>query len=168
MKITIATILISLTVIGWRLYEFIPDPGTQSISARAPAHTTEGSTGPDWIPFESAIKEADSTGRPSMVFIYADWCQWCQKTFAETFTDETVLQYLKENYHAVKLNVDGPDAAIVMKEQTITEAQLSQILGATGLPTFVFLDRQGDPITKTMGYYDAESAMKLLTTVAEQ
>ncbi len=168
MKITIATILISLAVIGWRLYEFIPDTGAPAILARATAHTTQDSTGPDWIPFESAIKEADSTGRPSMVFIYADWCQWCQKTFAETFTDETVLQYLKENYQVVKLNTDGSDAAIVMNEQTITEAQLSQILGATGLPTYVFLDSEGEPITKTVGFYDAESAMKLLTTVAEQ
>lgn len=166
MKITIATILITLAVIGWRMQDLRSDSRLGPILVDA-AEAVDANITPDWVPFESAIKSGDTSGRPTMVFIYADWCTWCKKTFAETFTDENVLQYLRENYQVVKLNTEAATPAIVMNEQTITEAQLSQVLGATGLPTYVFLDSQGQPITRTMGYYDAESAMKLLTTIAE-
>ncbi len=171
MKITIAAILVALAIIGWKLQDAGPGSnhslgsGAQSTASDAAA-IAGVSAGPDWMPFESAIKTGESTGRPSMIFIYADWCPWCRKTFNETFTDEIVLRYLKENFQVVKLNTDSPDAAIVMNGQTITEAQLSQILGATGLPTYVFLDNEGQPITKAMGFYDAEAVMGLLTSVA--
>jgi len=163
-KIAIATALITLAVIGWRLNDIGPGSGDSDESST----TDVTSAIPDWISFESAIREGETTGRPSMVFIYADWCPWCRKTFRETFTDDRVLQYLKENYQVVKLNTDSSDPAIVMNEQTITEAQLVQVLGAGGLPTYVFLDSEGKPITKTMGFYDAESVLGLLATVAER
>ena len=60
----------------------------------------------------------------------------------------------------------GSSAAIIMNDQTITEAQLAQILGAAALPTYVFLDSEGQPITKTTGFYDARTLLELLKNVA--
>jgi thioredoxin-related protein len=163
MKITIVTILATIAVLGWKMQDYRTGPPEPS-SARAAVLDVDN---PEWMPFESAIVQADTTGRPSMVFIYADWCQWCQKTFRETFTDEAVLAYLGDNFQVVKLNSDGVGPAIVMGEQVISEGQLAGVLGATGLPTYVFLDSEGQPISKTMGFYDAESVMRLLRTIAE-
>lgn len=162
MKITIGTILIALAIVGWRLHDMGPSAAGPSIFSNEAAPVDS----PEWVSFEAALKAGDSTGRPSMIFIYADWCQWCQKTFRETFTDETILEYLGENYQVVKLNSDGSSAAIVVNEQNISEAQLSQILGATALPTFVFLDSEGQPITKTTGFYEAEILLELLKNVS--
>jgi thioredoxin-related protein len=55
---------------------------------------------------QEAMKE-----KPKKVFIdvYTDWCGWCKKMDASTFVDPVIVQYMNENYYAVKFNAEQKD-----------------------------------------------------------
>lgn len=155
MKIGIVTALVALGIIGWGLN-------------RQPVHSVpDDLAGPEWISFSSALQTGDATGRPTMVFVYADWCGWCRKTFAETFTNPAIIEQLNQDFQVVKLNTDSAEPVLAMGDQIVTERDLSAVLGATALPTYVFLSAEGKPVGKLQGFYAAEDLSSELASVSE-
>jgi thioredoxin-related protein len=102
-----------------------------------------------------------------MVFVYTDWCGWCQRTFNTTFRDMAVLQFLGENFQAVKLNAES-NLPVEFGGRELPEGLLASILGGSGFPTFVFLESDGTPVYRTSGYRPASGYLELLKFVADK
>jgi thioredoxin-related protein len=122
---------------------------------------------PDWKSVADALESAEESGQPLMVFVYTDWCGWCQRTFGTTFRDKSVLSYLNENFQAVKLNAES-NQQVNYKGRNLPEGLLAHLLGATGFPTFVFLNSEGVPVYRTSGYRAAEGYLELLKFIANR
>lgn len=62
-----------------------------------------------WLTFEQL--EDSLTLKPKKVFInfYADWCAYCKKMNQAAYKDAKVMAILKEEYYAVKMNVETRD-----------------------------------------------------------
>ncbi|MCI5055884.1 MAG: DUF255 domain-containing protein [Flavobacteriales bacterium] len=51
---------------------------------------------------------------PKKIFIdmYTDWCGWCKKMDATTFKDPNVVNYMNQNFWAVKMDAEMSDTII--------------------------------------------------------
>ncbi len=86
----------------------------------------------------AALKEAGDSGKPVMVDFYTEWCGWCKKLDADTYTNSNV-QKLAEKFICVKVDADkAPETAARY--------------GVSGYPTIIFLNSSGIPVEKIVGY----------------
>ena len=60
-----------------------------------------------WYTFEQAIKLCEKAPKKLMVDVYTDWCGWCKKMDAETFSNAEIAKYVNEHFYAVKFNAEG-------------------------------------------------------------
>jgi thioredoxin-related protein len=167
MKIAVVTAALALVIIAWGLQGSVtPGGAIPPTDYQAFGDSAQDLTvGPDWVDFTEAVALGDSTGRPSMVFLYADWCGVCRRTLKETFTDSEVLRFLGENFQSVKLNVDSQKPVLVVEEEVVTEQDLAAVFGANVVPTFVFLTAEGKPVSMTQGFYPPELFLEVLQEI---
>ncbi len=133
--------------------------GTQSVQNKAPNTNKEI----NWI----SIDEAQELGKtnPKKVFIdvYTDWCGYCKKMDRTTFAEAEVVDYVNENYYAVKLNAES-NKKIKFNGKDMTEAYLARYLRVSGYPTIVFVDEKFENIQPFPGYRTASQFKRILKT----
>jgi thiol:disulfide interchange protein DsbD len=83
------------------------------------------------------LKEAEKSGKPTIIDFYADWCTPCRNLERKTFHDGRVV---KESEKFLMIKVDltkkgGPDPV-----------QLLDKYHVKGVPTVIFLDSRGNEI----------------------
>jgi thioredoxin-related protein len=122
---------------------------------------------PDWISLPEALKEASASDDKIMVFIYTDWCSYCQRMLANTFQDDSVLDYLGEYFQTVRVNAESSDE-VDLDGQVVTEAQLAMALGARGFPYMVFMEPTGEYITHLPGYLEASDYLCVLSYIGTE
>ncbi len=88
------------------------------------------------VTLEDAIKMAREQGKPLFIDSYAKWCTPCKK-MDQVFRDGEVAELLNENFVNVKVNMDQPYGKEYQKRY-----------GVVFLPTFLFLDENGNPEIK--------------------
>lgn len=87
------------------------------------------------------VVENDSTAKPVVLDFTADWCMWCKRL-------EPTLNKLKEKY------VESVEFKTIDRD---INPELAQQYGIEGLPTLVFLDKNGKEVTRIVGYTNAEN-----------
>ena len=120
------------------------------------------SQGPDWLSFQEAVEKAEKSGKKVLIDIYAPWCGWCRKMQAEVYTVPELLAYVNAHFEIGRLNLDEHGDEIEFKGYTLNSSELALGLGAEGTPTTVFLDHNGDYITRLPGYHGEEEFMQVL------
>ncbi len=83
-------------------------------------------------------------------FTGSDWCGWCKKLDAETFSKSEFVEYAKKNL--VLVEVDFP----AQKPQTDEQKAANKALGAkyevSGYPTLLLMKPDGKVLWKQVGY----------------
>lgn len=102
-----------------------------------------------WLSWNEAMELAKKDKRKVFVSIYLPNCPWCKKLDAETLRDPRVVQYLNENYYAVKLDAKH-NANLQYKNKTYAyirtpnggyhELAVAFMPDAITFPSLVFLD----------------------------
>lgn len=113
--------------------------------------------------FNNALQIAEMEDKPIMLDLYTDWCTWCQELDATTFTDKSVVEKAR-GFIAVKINPEEDE----LGEELIEEYNIQ------GYPAIVFLNKNGEMLTKVNGYVEAqeflssmELALVMPTIIAE-
>jgi tetratricopeptide (TPR) repeat protein len=96
------------------------------------------------LSFDEALARAKETGKHLFVEFSTDWCTWCRKLDAETFSDPAVGKLMQG---FVNLRVDaekgeGPD--------------LARRFAVRGFPTLVVVGPDGLEVDRIVGYVPAE------------
>ena len=86
-----------------------------------------------------ALDDAESEGTPVMIYFHADWCPWCRRMEANTFSDSDV-QDLSERFICIKIDTE-----------TDWGKQLMQKEGITAVPYVLFFNR-GRKVNTVEGY----------------
>lgn len=140
----------------------------------------------NWITWQEAMsqrekfiadnKQALSEGKafPKKIFIdiYTSWCGWCKKMDASTFIDPVVVDYMNNNYYAVKMDGEMKDT-IVFNNHTFVNPNPSMNRSAHTLPaslldfklsypTYVMLDENLSRIAIYPGYKSSEDLLGIL------
>lgn len=101
-----------------------------------------------------AIETAKVQGKPVFVYIRSEYCGWCRKFEDETFTNQSVIRTLNEDFILVSLDVNK------QKNETGKFAVF-------GTPTMVFLDSNGTGIKRIPGYTDTGTFLGVMNEIAK-
>jgi thioredoxin-related protein len=76
-------------------------------AALAPANATKKEEKTiKWVTFEEAQELQKTTKKKIFVDVYTNWCGWCKRMDASTFVSPDIVDYVNENYYAVKFNAE--------------------------------------------------------------
>jgi thiol-disulfide isomerase/thioredoxin/cell division protein FtsN len=81
--------------------------------------------------------KSQTEGKLHFAYFYTDWCLPCKWMEDNTFKDAELIQFVQQNYLAVKLNIDDKDGQ-QMREQFDVEF----------LPTLIIFNQSGDIVEK--------------------
>lgn len=125
----------------------------------------------EWLTWDEAIAKNEKNPKKIFIDVYTDWCGWCKRMDASTFKDKKVVNYMNENFYAVKFNAEMKED-IVYKEHTFKFVdsgrrgyhQLAAALleNKMSYPSFVAMDEKVDRITIIPGYRDANGMLPIL------
>ena len=60
----------------------------------------------DWITFDAAVSSSKVEQKKIFIDVYTDWCGWCKKMEATTFSDPEVAALLQKEFYPVKFNAE--------------------------------------------------------------
>ena len=132
-----------------------------------------------WLSLEEAQQAVKSEKRLILLDVYTDWCGPCKLMMRTTFNDPRVIEYVNDNFYAVKFNGQGPDP-VVFKGKTYSnprfnkklgtrtrnsQHQLTAALQVRAYPTLLFLDENFNLVKRSLGYKNASDFLGLMNTV---
>lgn len=133
----------------------------------APSAAGKGSV--EWRDFNTGIRLAQEQKKPVVMDFYAEWCGWCKKMEADVFEDGEVADRLKKNYITIRIHTDAdPGETIRYKSHVLTKQEFLMMLGVQGLPTVVFMDKDGNLITKIPGFINKGMFLALLAYIKDE
>jgi len=148
-----------------------------SLMAQGP----EGQTGKEarikWYSFEEAYNLNKKKPKKMIVDVYTEWCGWCKKMDAETFTNPTIVKYMNAHYYCVKLDAEQKDTIVLDGVKYInpnpgakrSTHQLANLLlrNQFSYPSYVFLNEEGKYIVLLPGYHQAKEFEPILSFFGE-
>ena len=111
--------LIILILISFALY--FPS----ALNAQAPEKSTGKEAKIKWYSFEEAYALSKKKPKKMCVDIFTEWCGWCKKMDAETFTNPTIVKYMNAHFYCVKFDAERKDT-IVLDGQKFVNPNHSQ------------------------------------------
>ena len=138
--------------------------------------TSDSNRSVDWITFEEAVKATEANPKKVFIDVYTDWCGWCKKMDASTFSDPRVMKVLEENFYNVKFNAEQQES-IQFGDYTFNFVpngrrgynQLAAALldNRLSYPSVVFLNEKFERIQILPGYRNADEFLKIVTFIGE-
>ena len=124
----------------------------------------------NWMTFQEAVKLNETAPKKIFIDVYTDWCGWCKKMDKTTFLDPAVVEYMNENYYAVKLDAEMNDTISFAGYTFVNEGgrrgthQLAAALlqGRLSYPSYVFMNEKNQVLTVAPGYMEPKDLMPIL------
>jgi thioredoxin-related protein len=129
-----------------------------------------------WLTIQQAYVLTQKVPKKFVVDVYTDWCGWCKVMDRETFTKPAIVDYVNENYYAVKFNAEQT-GDITLGKQTfkyvsggsrgVHELAAALMKNQMSYPTTVFLDEKFNLIQPIPGYLDPRVFHQIITYFGE-
>ena len=114
----------------------------------------------NWHSFEEVIEKTAANPKMILVDVYTDWCGWCKKMDRNTFTDPKVIEYVNNNFYAVKLNAEN-------KKKKFSEQSMARNMRVRSFPNFIIMDASMENITQLPGYREPDNFVSALKSLLE-
>jgi len=129
-----------------------------------------------WYTFEEAVELNQQEQRKIFIDVYTDWCGWCKKMDANTFTHPAIAQLLNEKYYAVKFDAESRDTIKFGGQQFINGGNSSRsphqlavalLQGKMSYPSVAYMNENNQLLTAVPGYYTPEKLEPILRYFAD-
>lgn len=135
--------------------------------------------GIQWMSIEEAEAAMKSNPKKILIDVYTKWCGPCKMMMKNTFTNPEIIQYINENYYAVKFNAEGSESVTFMGT-TYSNPQfdpakgngrngtheftmaIAPVNGRVAYPTIVYMDEDYKILSPVQGYYQPAQIMPIL------
>jgi thioredoxin-related protein len=121
-----------------------------------------------WPSFEQALAAAAESRRVLLIDVYSPNCPWCRKLQTEIYTNPDLQRYVYENFEIGRLDISVDTDTINFKGYQLSSAQLGAGFGASGTPTTIFLEPNGDYITRLPGFHELDEFTDVLHFMGSQ
>ncbi len=118
-----------------------------------------------WYSFEEAAELNKTNPKKLFVDVYTDWCGWCKKMDATTFSNPVIIKYMNDNYYPVKFNAESVEPVTFNDHEFVNndpdgrrsshELAKTLLSGKMSYPSYVFLNEKNELITVVSGYLAA-------------
>ncbi|GAA0872527.1 thioredoxin fold domain-containing protein [Gangjinia marincola] len=132
----------------------------------------------NWMTMDEALAAQKENPKKIMADIYTTWCGPCKMMDKNTFTNKDLVDYVNENYYAVKFNAEGteevnyndfkytnPNYDPNRKGRNGTHF-FAHALKLQGYPSIVFFDEEGGIISPVTGYRTPQQLELYLKMIA--
>ncbi len=129
-----------------------------------------------WHSIDQAIQLASQEPRVLVIDVYTEWCGWCKRMDATTFSDAEVVELMNKHFYPVKLDAEGKDD-IVIGDRTYKfvdngrrgyhEIAAVVTRGRLSYPTISYVDAQGKVLEAAPGYKTADQFRVYLAYYAD-
>jgi len=153
------------------LFAFFAFTPTQPVAGPGPEEATI-----NWMSWEEAQEAMKTEPKKMFIDVYTDWCGWCKKMDANTFTDPDVIDYMNEHFYAIKFNAEGKqDKEYLGKTLTfrsdagrrgVHELAIVLLNGRLGYPSFVYLAEDQASLKISPGYKTPDVILDEMRSVA--
>ena len=119
-----------------------------------------------WYSFEEAYQLNKKKPKKIFIDVFTDWCGWCKKMDAETFTNPVISKYMAKNFYCVKLNAERKDTVIIdvvtftnpnpNGKRSTHQLAIDLLKGNMSYPSYVFLNEKCQWMNIVPGYYTAK------------
>ncbi len=126
----------------------------------------------NWISIEDAEKLVKQNPKKIFVDVYTDWCGWCKRMDANTFSHSYIIDYINKNFYAVKLNAEQEESITFRGVEYVNENSGQRrsshnfakalLQGRMSYPSVAFFDEELNLITAIPGYRDPKAFEPLL------
>jgi len=132
----------------------------------------------NWMTFEEVEEALKEEKKKVFVDVYTKWCGWCKKMDKSTFKKKHIVQYVNENFYAIKfdaeykkdITLDGKTYKFIKGEKGqrgYHELAAAITKGRLSFPTSVFLNDNLSLIQPIPGYLDEVKFEVIVTYFAE-
>jgi thioredoxin-related protein len=94
-----------------------------------------------WYSLTEGLEIARRENKPMLLFVYASWCDKCQRMDKKVFTNKEVMPLITENFIAVKMNPEVDSACFSSDKILNRKVFLNEVTPgrlAIAVPTTVF------------------------------
>jgi thioredoxin-related protein len=159
--------LAAVAIAAGAIFSFMPtsENGTASESAI------------QWMTWDEAVKANAKAPRKIFIDFYTDWCGWCKRMDATTFSDPSVADFVNKNFYPVKFNAEQKEDVVFMGTTFKWQAggrggvhmlAYELLEGRLGYPSYVYLTPKYERILISPGYKQVPDFQKEMKFVAEE
>lgn len=118
-----------------------------------------------WYSIKDALELTAKEPRILIIDVYTDWCGWCKRMDAATFSNKEIAATLNKDFYPVKLNAEGKDSIVIgdksykfVDNGSRGYHELAAIVtkGRLSYPTISVVDERGRVLNAYPGYKDAD------------
>lgn len=103
---------------------------------------------------DKAIKISKDSKKVLMIDVWTDWCTWCKKLDAETYSDKKIIEESKK-FVCLKIN----------PEKDSKGNDFIQPYNITGYPTILFIEQDGSLLSSINGFLDAPNFLEKMKDI---
>ena len=118
-----------------------------------------------WQNLEKAMK-SNPEQKNFLVFIYADWCEYCQKTSQTTLLNDSFIHSANNDFIPIKLNANSFETIHILdtdftydEESGYHSLPIVLLEGNMEFPSYVFLTPEFTMISKISGHQDDTASL---------
>lgn len=130
--------------------------------------------GIQWVTIQEAFKNtAENKTNDKFVFVHVttDWCGWCRKMEAQSYSKPAVYEYLNDNFYSVSFDAERKDNITLGGEEFefvnegrrgYHELAAQMVNGRMSYPTIVILTKEFQVIQAIPGYQGPDQLLQIL------
>ena len=117
--------------------------------------------------YQEGVQQSKKQQKPMVIYFYTVWCTFCRAMDRSVFSDNAVIDRLKQNFIYVRVNAEA-DGLMRFKNHDLSPMEFTMMMGVRGFPTTLFLDKEQNPITKVPGFLQRDTFLNLLGYIRDE